>query len=122
VDVIVSRERLFREKLHAKLETLRCWEEFEPHNFDPSENHLVTTKDYIDALVFHLSEIYNEADSLHGYVASLRRARITQVPPVLMVRLEHVAFHISYLHYALEILSDERSWIRTPFKSRSVSG
>jgi hypothetical protein len=109
-EVYIARHFAMSKKLKAKLDSSNCWHQFDANNFFQEQNHLTKTADYVQVVVMHVPEIYSEVCRLDKYVHGIRRARLGRLPAPLVVGLEHTAHHISYSHYALEILSHEMSW------------
>jgi hypothetical protein len=101
-----------RKRLTTRLETLLCPPRFVPYNAFADENQLRRIQDFQNNLRLHLPEIYGESVSLLHLVRQLRAARAWSRQAVieLLVGLDHLAFHASYVRHAREIVSAEISW------------
>ena len=106
------RELSFRKRSSRKVESLPCWEAFEPANTFVDENQLRTRADYLFNLTLHLPEIYGEIDNLTAIVqARLETDGFSGADCWnLITGLEHAAHHASYCRHTLEVLSNELSW------------
>jgi hypothetical protein len=115
----LDRKVKFREKFDQRLESLPCWSAFDlTHNVFFEENRLRTKQDYVFNLALHLPEIYAEITSLETVARQvLHEKRFTdQSLGELLIGLQHAAHHASYCRHALEVLSDEHSWM-PPYQS-----
>jgi len=106
-------ELTFRKKFSRKVESLACWKAFQPINTFVGENQLRTQADYLFSLTLHLPEIYGEVVDLAGIVLGrLKTGRLSDADCWrLIMGLEHAAHHASYRRHALEVLSNELSWL-----------
>ena len=107
----IMREHRMRQRFKDRLESLAGWSQFDPTNAFADENQLRTRADYVRALGLHVPEIYEEALLLERRVRCLHDKEHPFNITDFIVRLEHVAHHVSYCHYALEILSQEYHWM-----------
>jgi len=67
-------------------------------------------EDYTSTLALHLPEIYGETLKMEESLGRFRFKKDFSAIAELIVGLVHIAHHVSYCHYALEILSDEWRW------------
>jgi hypothetical protein len=111
--VPLEGEYTIRAKLETRLESLPCWSEFDPNNHFYEENGLRSKADYLFILSLHLPEIYHETRNIEACVREIVDQRVMTDANLaeLLGRLDHAAHHISYGRHALEILSDEHTWI-----------
>jgi len=100
-----------RLRFRKRIESLPCWTEFQPRNEFVTDNQLRTLEDYINTLALHLPEVYGETFNMEECLGRFRFKKDFRAVAELKVGLAHIAHHVSYCHYALEILSDE--WRRT---------
>jgi hypothetical protein len=109
----VDVELTFRKKFSRKVESLACWKAFQPINTFVDENQLRTQADYLFNLTLHLPEIYGEVVDLAGIVRGrLKTGRLSDAERWrLITGLEHAAHHASYCRHAVEVLSNELSWL-----------
>ena len=99
-----------RLRFRKRIEALPCWAQFHPENEFEKENRLRTLEDYISTLALHMPEIYGETFNMEESLGRFRFKKDFSAIAELIVGLAHIAHHVSYCHYALEILSDEWRW------------
>jgi hypothetical protein len=106
-------ELTFRKEFSRKVESLACWKAFQPINTFVDENQLRTQADYLFNLTLHLPEIHGEVVDLVGIVRGrLKTGQLSDAERWrLITGLEHAAHHASYCRHALEVLSNELSWL-----------
>jgi len=105
-----SQEAVMRPRFRKRIESLPCWAQFQPENEFEKENRLRTLEDYTSTLALHLPEIYGETFNMEECLGRFRFKKDFSAVAKLIVGLAHIAHHVSYCHYALEILSDEWRW------------
>jgi len=105
-----AKESAMRPKFQARVEALHCWAQFQPNNDFVAENQLRAREDYISNLALHLPEIYGETFNVERSLKCFCDKQDFTAVAEIVVRLEHIAHHVSYCHYALEILADEWRW------------
>jgi len=93
-----AREAVMRPRFQKRIESVPCWAQFQPENEFEEENRLRTLEDYISTLALHLPEIYGETFNMEESLGRFRFKKDFSA---------HIAHHVSYCHYALEIRSDE---------------
>lgn len=98
--------------LQYNLTSLPCWLKFKPYNGFHRENCLKSSSDYIDRLIIHFPEISLEVSRSKPHIQKLLREPTLESAEELLHRLEHLAHHASYCRHALEILSQEVSWLK----------
>jgi len=104
-------EARVRWRFKDRLNSLQCWEYFQPEMPFSELTGLRTRSDYFDSFTLHLPEIYEEtirAEKLAGdLLAALDRRRIAQ----LIVSLQHFGQnHIIFVLPSLQCAADEMTW------------
>lgn len=108
INELGKRIRLIQDNLSA----LPCWSKFNPYNPLHDENCLKSSSDYINTLIIHFPEISWEVSRSKPHIQKLLREPTLESAEELLQRLEHLAHHASYCRHALEILSQEVSWLK----------
>jgi hypothetical protein len=105
-----AKEESMRAKFRSRVESLKCWGRFQPESEFADDNHLRSLEDYINTLELHLPEIYGETFNMELSLKRFVEEKDFAAVADLIVGLAHIAHHVSYCHYALEILSEDRRW------------
>ena len=105
-----DRQMELRERLRKRLETLPCWEYFEPFDAFGDYTGLRTLKDYIARFVGELPDAYEETFRVEQYAKGLLDGAGCPVEP-LIVALEHMGRnHLTFVRYALEGAANSSNW------------
>lgn len=107
----VLTEKVLRQRLNERLASRLCWSFFEPRVPFAESIRLETLQDYLDSFGLHLPEIYSGTLQVESYVRSFRKKPDTGTLVDLELGLTHMSRnHISFVHFAIEWVSDEATW------------
>ncbi len=111
VDVDVDRFMILRQRFRERLESLQCWEYFQPECPFSELTGLRTHTDYLNSFTLHLPEIYEETLRAEKYAQALLKTPRGIRTSALVVSLEHLGRnHISFVLPGLQWAADEMTW------------
>jgi hypothetical protein len=111
ISVDADRFMKLREHFRERLDSLQCWEYFQPEIPFSELTGLRTRSDYLNSFTLHLPEIYEETVRAEKYAQAVLGTRGTIRTSELMVSLQHLGHnHISFVLPSLQWAADEMTW------------
>jgi hypothetical protein len=107
----IHREASLRKGLKERLKSVPHWKHFDPRNAFSKLTGLQTLEDYIDRLVLHLPEIYEESLHVEDCTRRFLTVHDEAILTELVIGMEHMGRnHIAFVQQALEWAANETGW------------
>ena len=107
----LHREASLRKLLKERLKSSPHWNRFDPKNEFSELTGLRTLQDYLDKLVLHLPEIYEESFRAEKLTRALLTDRKQSILAQLVVSMEHIERnHVTFVQQPLEWAVNEQNW------------